>query len=178
MIDEQSMARDENNESPSFELRMLDPKQVHLFRSGGLTRLTLQGDRSYIRVTVARAFPLSNPERYLGFLDGGGKDIGLIADPAQMDPESRRLAMEEVEKRYFVPTVKKIISVKEEFGTTYWKVDTDRGEKEIVARNLRDNIQELSSTRVLITDVDGNRFEFPDLNRLDGKSLGIIMRNL
>ena len=71
-----------------------------------------------------------------------------------------------------------MLSVKEEFGTVYWKVDTDRGEKEIIVRNLRDNLQELSSSRIIITDVDGNRFEFPDVNKLDSKNLSIIMRNL
>ena len=47
-----------------------------------------------------------------------------------------------------------------------------------MVRNLRDNIQELSSSRIIITDADGNRFEFPDTSKLDNKSLGIIMRNL
>ena len=43
---------------------------------------------------------------------------------------------------------------------------------------VRDNVQELSSTRLIITDVDGNRFEFPDITKLDGRSQSIIMRSL
>jgi len=31
---------------------------------------------------------------------------------------------------------------------------------------------------LMITDVDGNRFEIPDLGRLDVKAQGVIMRNL
>ena len=42
----------------------------------------------------------------------------------------------------------------------------------------RDNLMELSASRVIITDIDNNRFEFPDINKLDGRSQGIIMRNL
>ena len=114
----------------------------------------------------------------MGFLDGAGKDIGLLHDPDLLDAESRRTVDEELEKRYFVPVVERVLSVKEEYGTVYWTVETDRGEKEIVVRNLRDNLQELSSSRIIITDVDGNRFEFPDINKLDGRSHGIIMRNL
>jgi len=162
----------------SFELRILDPKRIRVFRLGGVARLTLQDDRSWIKVSVARAFPLSDPEHYLGFLDGAGKDVGLLHDPGLLDPESRKVVDEELEKRYFVPVVERVLSVKEEFGTIYWKVETDRGEKEIIARNLRDNLQELSASRVMLTDVDGNRFEFPDINRLDGKTQSILLRNL
>jgi hypothetical protein len=164
--------------SDHLDLRMLEPKQVRVFRHAGVTRLTLENNRSWIKVAVARAFPLSDPDHYVGFLDGAGKDIGMVYDPSLLDADSRRLVDEELERRYFVPVVERVQSVKEEFGTVYWKVETDRGEKEIVVRNLRDNLQELSSTRLIITDVDGNRFEFPDITKLDGRSQSIVMRSL
>ncbi|HZO88014.1 MAG TPA: DUF1854 domain-containing protein [Chthonomonadaceae bacterium] len=162
----------------TFELRIFDPKRIRLFRVAGVTRLTWENERSWTKVSVARAFPLSDPDHYMGFLDGAGKDIGLIVDPGQLDPDSRRVMEEELDKRYFVPVVERVLSVKEEFGTVYWRVETDRGEKELIVRNMRDNIQELSASRIILTDVDGNRFEFPDINKLDSRSLGIIMRNL
>ncbi len=165
-------------ETASFELRILDPKRMRVFREAGVARMTLENERSWTKVSVARAFPLSDPDHYIGFLDGAGKDVGLLIEPDQLDAESRRIVDEELEKRYFVPVVERVVNTKEEFGTIYWTVETDRGEKEIVTRNLRDNIQELSSTRVIITDVDGNRFEFPDVTKLDGKSQAIIMRSL
>lgn len=162
----------------SFELRILDPKKIKVFRTAGVPRLTLENNRSWIKVAVARAFPLSDPDHYLGFLDGEGKDIGLLHDPSLLDADSWKVVDEELERRYFVPIVERVKSVKEEFGTVYWTVETDRGEKEIIVRNLRDNIQELSGSRVILTDVDGNRFEFPDTSKLDGRSQGIILRNL
>ena len=162
----------------SFELRILDPKKMRVFRNAGVPRLTLENDRSWAKISVARAFPLSDPEHYIGFLDGAGKDVGMLHDPSLLDPDSRKLVEEELEKRYFVPIVERVVSVKEEFGTIYWTVETDRGAKEIIVRNLRDNIQELSASRIIITDADGNRFEFPDTGKLDNKSMGIIMRNL
>ena len=162
----------------SFELRILDPKRMRMFRHAGVPRLTLREDRSWIKVSVARAFPLSDPDHYLGFLDGDGKDIGLLHEPGLLDPESRQIVDEELEKRYFVPVVERVLTIKEEFGTIYWTVETDRGQKEIIVRNLRDNLQELSASRVIITDVDGNRFEFADVSKLDSKSQGVILRNL
>ncbi|HLK56437.1 MAG TPA: DUF1854 domain-containing protein [Chthonomonadaceae bacterium] len=162
----------------SFELRILDAKRMRVFRQAGVARMTLLEDRSWIKIQVARSFPLSDPDHYLGILDGAGKDVGLLIDPSLLDPESRKVVDEELEKRYFVPIVERVLSVKEEYGTVYWKVETDRGEKEIIVRNMRDNLQELSAARVIVTDVDGNRFEFPDIMKLDGKSQGLIMRNL
>lgn len=162
----------------SFELRIFDPKKIRLFRVTGVTRLTWENERSWIKVSVARAFPLSDPGHYIGFIDGAGKDVGLIHEPDHLDADSRHVLEEELEKRYFVPVVERVLTVKEEFGTIYWKVMTDRGEKEVVVRSLKENLQELSSSRVIITDVDGNRFEFPDIHKLDGKSMSIIMRNL
>ena len=165
-------------EASSFDLRILDPKKMRVFRKAGVTRLTLEGERTYLKIALARAFPLSDPENYLGFLDGAGKDIGLLVDPGPLDAESRQLVQEELERRYFVPVVEQVINVREEFGTVYWTVETDRGEVEFVVRNVRDNLQELSTTRLILTDVDGNRFEFPDVTRLDRKSQGILLRNL
>ena len=165
-------------EPASFELRILEAKQMRVFRHTGITRLTLNNERSWRKVSVARAFPLSDPDHYLGFLDGSGKDVGMLHDPAALDPESKKTVDEELEKRYFVPIVEKAISVKEEFGTVYWTLDTDRGQREVIVRNMRDNLQELSPIRVIITDVDGNRFEFQDITKLDAKSYGLILRNL
>jgi hypothetical protein len=165
-------------EPASFEIRMLDPKKTRLFRESGIPRLTIEGERSWIKVMVARAFPLSDPDHYLGVLDGNGKDVGMFYDMDSLDAESRKIVEEELERRYFIPVVERVLSVKEEFGTIYWRVETDRGEREIIARNLRDNLQELSASRIILTDVDGNRFEFPDINKLDNRSMGILMRNL
>lgn len=167
-----------NTDPASFELRILDPKKMHVFRHTGVTRLSLWEDRSWSKVSVARAFPLSDPEHYIGFLDGAGKDIGILYDPNLLDEKSRHVVQEELEKRYFVPIVERVVSIKEEFGTIYWTLETDRGTKEIVVRNLRDNVQELSQSRIIVTDSDGNRYEFPDINKLDQKSLNIIVRNL
>lgn len=162
----------------SFELRILDPKRTKIYRVAGVPRLTLENDRSWSKAVAARAFPLSDPEHYIGFLDGQGKDIGMLHDPSLLDPASRKVVEEELEKRYFVPIIEIVESVKEEFGTVYWSVKTNKGTKEIIVRNLRDNLQEIPPSRVLITDVDGNRYEFPDVSKLDTKSMGIVLRNL
>ena len=162
----------------SFELRILDPTRTTLRRVAGLTRLTIAGDRSWTRACPARAFPISNAQQYIGFLDGAGKDIGILEDPSLLDEESRAILEEDIELRYFVPVVTRVHKVKVEFGTVYWSVETTRGPREVIVRNLRDNLQELSAVRVQVTDVDGNRVEFPDIGTLDAESVGVILRHL
>lgn len=162
----------------TFELRLLEPTKIRLFLASGVTRMTEGEERSWIKVSPARAFPLSDPDHYIGLLDGAGKDIGMIYDPALLDADSRSLLAKDLERRYFVPQIERVLYVKEEFGTIYWTVETDKGESDIVVRNLRDNLQELSPTRVIITDIHGNRYEFNNLQRFDAKTQSLILRNL
>ena len=44
--------------------------KIHLFREPAwVLRLTIDGDRSYLKVKVVRAAPLSHPTRYICLLD-------------------------------------------------------------------------------------------------------------
>ena len=95
-----------------------------------------------------------------------------------MEAGTRDLISQELERRYFVPIIEKVLSVKEEYGSVVWKVDTDKGEIEFTIRNMRDNMVELSASRIMLTDVDGNRYEVVDIGKLDLKSQAVIMKNL
>ena len=64
--------------------------------------------------------------------------------------------------------------MRNEYGTSYWDVQTDRGPREFVVQNVSENAQWLGDHRLLITDVDGNRFEIPHLDELDKKSLAAV----
>lgn len=162
----------------SYELRFLDPKRTRIYHRSGVTRVTLEGERTVLRVQIARAFPLSDIDHLIALLDGNGRDIGMVAEPALLDEESRVTIDEDLAIRYFVPVVQQILSVKEEFGTVYWTFATDRGVHEVVARHLRENLMELPGGRVILTDVDGNRFEFPDIGELDARSMAVVLRHL
>jgi hypothetical protein len=49
-------------------------------------------------------------------------------------------------------------------------VDTDRGPRQFILRGLRDSVHEIEPGRYLINDVDGNRFEIPQITGLDHRS--------
>ena len=136
-------------------------------------RLTTE-DRSYPTVRPAWASPLTYPGRYLALLDGKGQEIVTIEDPSTLNADSRKAVEEELSRRYLTSYVETITHAKAEFGATYWHVETDRGPRDFVTQSLQENVQWLSATHLLLTDVDGNRFEISDVTKLDAKSRGFL----
>ncbi|MCK4284467.1 MAG: DUF1854 domain-containing protein [Candidatus Brocadiae bacterium] len=158
---------------------LLEPEKLRLFRDGsGHLRLTVEGDRSYLDVKVVRAFPLSEPERYIGLLDArsGDKVIGLVPEPQRLDAQSKQIAAEALERHYFVPTITRVVSLTEEFGAVYCDVETDRGPRHFVARGIRDALEDLGDGELLIPDVDGNRYHVADWRGLDPRSRALLER--
>ncbi|MCW5940149.1 MAG: DUF1854 domain-containing protein [Fimbriimonadaceae bacterium] len=142
----------------------------------GRLRLTLE-ERSYTQVVPAWAAPLSHPGRFLSLLDGKGKEILMIDDPATLSPDQRQMLEEELHRRYLTSTVTRILSVRSEFGTGYWSVETDRGPRDFVTQSLQENANWLAPERLLLTDVDGNRYDVP-VDRLDPESRAILERTV
>lgn len=148
---------------------------IRLFREPAwILRLTIDGDRSYLKVKVVRAAPLSHPTRYICLLDAKDEEICMIDDLNPLNREMRALIEEELDRRYLTATIQQVNAVRNEYGTSYWDVQTDRGPREFVVQNVAENAQWLGDHRLLITDVDGNRFEIPHLNELDKKSLAAV----
>lgn len=138
-------------------------------------RLTIGEEKSYVTVKPTWAAPLSHPNRYLALLNGKGEEIVTLKDPAkELTSASYDAVMAEVAKRYLTSIVRSIVSAKGEFGATYWHVQTDRGERDFVTQSLQENAQWLSSTHLLLVDVDGNRFEILDKDALDASSKLIL----
>jgi Domain of unknown function (DUF1854) len=166
-------------DSNPFDVRILNPAQVKLFRSApgdALVRMTLNNERSWRDVRIARAFPFSDPEHYIGLRTGEDKDIGMMIDLTGMDSESKALIASELEQRYFTPKVEKVNSVLEQHGTSTWEVETDRGARRFIVRNLRDSTSPIGPNRVLITDTEGNRYEFPDVTAYGAKAYRVLSR--
>ena len=155
--------------------KVLDPEQIQLSREPKQTlQLTIQGELSHSKIRIVRAFPLSHPDGYVAFLDEKDEEIGMVKDPRELDPQSRKIVEEELDRRYLASVIKKIRSKRTEFGTTYWDVDTDRGRRDFVIQGIQDNVIWLGERRLLLVDVDGNRFEIPDYLFLDKKSMALL----
>ena len=153
----------------------MNPSEMKLFyEPKDRLRLTIGDEKSYPTVKPVWSAPLSRPNTYLALLDGKGEQITLLPDPKVLASASWDAVQEELRRRYLTATVTVILSARVEFGATYWRVVTDRGEREFVTQSLQENAMWLSDTHLLLLDVDANRFEIPDVSALDVRSQAFI----
>ena len=153
----------------------INPADLRLFyHPEGMARLTVANDQSYLRVKLALAAPLSRPRQHVSLLNGKGEEITLLPSLDALEPASREVAERELQRRYLTSRVQRLISLKQEFGVTYWEADTDRGVRDFVVRDLQENCVWLSDTHILLIDVDGSRFEIPDQRELDEHSRSLL----
>jgi hypothetical protein len=158
------------------QLKILDPKTLRFFQHAGVLRLSIHDNATHLKVSVLRAFPLTQPAKHFSIRDGGNKEIGVLPDLQTLDAESRRVVEAELERRYLVPTVQRVINVIERFGTVDWEVETSRGRIKFTTRDLRDNVVRPTPGRCIFTDVDGNRYDFPNTEAMDGASQAWLMQ--
>ena len=166
-------------ESNPFAVRFLEPSRVRLFHTdtgGDAVRLTLEGEASWRSVKIARAFPFSDPDRFIGLRDEVDEDIGMIRDLNSLDPESRAVVLAELNRRYFTPKVTKVLSVSEKSGSATFDVETDRGPVRFVVRSLRDNSFSLGPNRLMLADSEGGRYEFPDITAYGSKAYLVLSK--
>ena len=151
------------------------PQELKLFyEPKERLRLTVGDERSYVSVKPVWAAPLSHPNLYLALMNGKGEEIIVIPDPQELPDASWTAVERELRQRYLTATVQAILHARQEYGATYWTVATDRGERDFVTQSLQENAQWFSETHLLLLDVDGNRFEIPDVGALDTRSRAYI----
>ena len=155
-------------------IRYLTP-QTAVFSStdGGFAALTFE-DKTYRRVDFYLAFPFTDPEGWISVRESeeNGREIGLIEDLSIFDDATKTLIKSQLSLRYFTPVILKVREIKEEFGYSYWNVLTDRGDCRFTCD--QNGVAKLSDTRLLISDVDGNRFEIPSVEALTPKELRMV----
>ena len=137
------------DDESDFKLKFLEPEKVMFFRAGDALRVTIEGDRSCLRVVPMRAFPISMRDTYISLRDMAGNELGMIRDPDELDKDSRKLLKDEIRKRYFTPAIRRIKSLQDKFGIVEWEVETDRGVRKFMTRSLHD-IWKITDTRSAI----------------------------
>lgn len=132
------------------------------------------------RVNVLRLFPLHRKDTFLSVrrMAEGHRDrnteLGIIEDLKQFDKEQKEMVERELDKRYFVPKIKKIISVKEEFGHTYWETVTDAGDRSFTTFDMSTSLIKTGDNSVILIDVDGSRYEIEDIKNIGDKAMKIL----
>ena len=167
------------SESDDFTPRYLNAADLTFTRSEvGTARLEIRNEACHLRIVVRRLMPLSNPDGYISLAADEDTEIGILVNPSALPPESQQILQEELDKRYFTPTIRKVYRVKEQFGIHEWEVETERGRITFSVRGLNQNIKQVPPARLFVTDVRGNRYDIPDYRKLDAQSYQQIQRHL
>lgn len=134
------------------------------------------------RIFLSRAFPFDMPYEYISVLDRDKKEIGFIRSLDDFDEPERTMLINELDAKYYTPVIKRIISVKERYGFSYWRCECEFGEKSFTLRDTFRSIIKAHTAegreRIYILDVDGNRYEIPDveaLNRMSYKKIELYL---
>jgi hypothetical protein len=99
--------------------------------------------------------------------DEKAREIGMIIDLwADLPKEEAQILSEQMELRYFTPVITRIIDVKEEYGFAYFNVVTDFGACKFTIHMGGGSVVHLTEDRIMVMDLDGNRYEIPDVNEL------------
>jgi hypothetical protein len=134
-------------------------------------RLTLkrpaQDDVADVR--IRRAFPWTQPGRFISVRSSEGKELLLIKD-LQVLPGGLRETIERwLAATSFIPRITEVNQVSTSFGFQEWDVETDRGHAQFRVQE-REDIRFLGGGRFRIKDADGNIYELPSITGLSKES--------
>lgn len=161
----------ENEVEEMTSLRYLTKENAVFSRTeGGFVSLEYDG-KKWDRVQVIRLFPFTEPDQFISIrtVEERSKEIGVIADMKKVSPDTEKMLKEQLNLHYFTPVIEKILNIKDEYGYAYFHVMTDRGECRFTINMGANAVVRLTDSRLLITDLDENRFEIPDVFRLSQK---------
>lgn len=154
----------EPESSPGTQLRL-----AH--RTDGQLWAVRDGNECAVR--VRRAFPWSEPGRFVSLRDAADREFALVADPAHLDPGSRRALEAALAAAGFVFVVTAVHEIEEEVEIRTWRVVTRQGARTFQTR-LDDWPRALPGGGLLIRDVAGDLYRIEDLAQLDERSRDLL----
>lgn len=164
-FDEEALKRESEE---LLEMRFLTRENARFSRTDGGFVALKYGEKEYARVGVYLTFPLTEPEEYISIreADEKAKEIGIIEKLSQLDKDQQDMIREQIKLRYFMPVITKVLDIKDEYGYAYWNVTTSFGACRFTTRMSGDAVIFLGESRMMVTDIDGNRYEIPDFYQL------------
>ncbi len=152
------------------ELHYFNPKDVEFSYSPfGALRFTLKDKYCVLKADAGCCFPLKKPDSYIWVKDSKNNELGIILSLDELEGNSSKCLKDYLYKRYYIPNITTVKKLSEEFGLWYFETLTDRGPRDFVVKDPRQNIINLGNGRLLIIDVDSNRFNVKDYTTYTSK---------
>ena len=123
---------------------------------------------------LRRMFPITGLRHYISLVDSEGEEIAVIRNLDDLMPESKKVVEDCLREYYMIPKITKFIKMSEKFKIWMWTAETDRGVYTFEIRNHLTAVKPLYDGRVLIKDANDNRYEIPDVTKLDKKSYKML----
>ena len=133
----------------------------------------LQDGTTFQNVEPRCLFPSSNERKFITLLDENGVEQAVIRDLDTLPKEQRDIVEACLAEYYLIPRITKILSTAEKFGLITLETETDRGPARIEIRNLLYGFKQVGN-RLLLRDSNDNRYEVPDMTKLDAKSRHLL----
>ncbi len=150
--------------------------QLHLNSFGQLV-LTEADGTEHVNVEAVRAFPIAAANESIALLSEKGHELAWIPFLNQLTESHRTLVMRKLAAREFMPEIKQVKSVSGYATPCTWRVETDRGDTELILR-AEEDIRRLTAPTLLIIDSRGIQFLIRDPLALDANSQKILDRFL
>jgi hypothetical protein len=135
------------------------------YDSFGRLRLETYDGQTFSPVVPLRAFPMSDPDRWISLCGSHGEEIVQIADLAELAAELREIIKRDLAQRQFVPVIERIIST-EHGEPSEWVVMTDRG-RTAFQLNSEAEVRRIEPDAASIVDLHGVRYYIPRIKALD-----------
>lgn len=143
----------------------------------GRLQFTASDGKIHVGVFPVRAFPIAAPDEGFSLLNQEGRELVWINRLEDLPVTTRVLIEEELALREFMPEIQRINQVSSYATPSTWKVETDRGETELVLK-AEDHIRRLGHTSLIITDSHDVNFLIRDSDQLDKHSRKLLDRFL
>jgi hypothetical protein len=149
----------------------LYPVRLHRDPKGQLVMTTVDG-QTLAGIAPVRAFPISDPDRWISLCDENGQEIVRIDDISSLAGDVRKTIEQELSQREFVPVIRHIVSATHQEPSD-WTVETDRGPTSFQLNN-EDDVRRLDTDQASIVDSHGIRYLIKSVRKLDSGSRRIL----
>ncbi len=152
---------------------------AHRIHRDGFGKLVFSDEQgnAYVGVVPVQAFPIDAPGENVSLVSADGHELAFIPNLSGLDVETRRLLLEEMGQRDFMPVIDRLMFVSTYSTPSTWQVRTDRGTTSFVLKGEED-IRRLKNGGLLVTDSHGVTYRVHDMRVLDRVSRKLLDRFL
>ena len=161
--------------SQAVDIGWLDLKSTEFYEgNGGFTGMRYKG-QDHKRIQLRRAMPDRYPSEFISIADHENKEIGMIRALTDLSDAQLRIVSDELDRRYYCPEILEVKSVRDKLGYVYMEMEViaagEKHERSAAVNDVNKNIRMIGANRLIVFDVDGNRYIINALDKLDRKSL-------